>query len=60
MTHVDAAADARQAERDKLNEIIAAAEAVHGSITEEEIDQKRDTLMRARRRQGTAIAGHTG
>jgi pimeloyl-ACP methyl ester carboxylesterase len=43
-----AAAVARQIERDKLDEIIEAAEAVHGPITEEEIRQKRDALTRAR------------
>jgi hypothetical protein len=49
-----AAAVARQIERDKLNEIIEAAEAVHGPITEEEIQQKRDALMRAREQQTAA------
>ncbi|MGP3971498.1 CopG family transcriptional regulator [Streptomyces sp. 6N223] len=46
-----AAAVARQIERDKLNEIIEAAEAVHGPITEEVIQQKRDALTRARKQQ---------
>lgn len=46
-----AAAVARQIERDNLNELIAVAEAEHGIITDEEIQQKRDTLQGARQRQ---------
>lgn len=49
-----AAAVARQIERDRLSEIIEAAEAVHGPITEEEIQEKRDIVQRAREQQGTA------
>jgi hypothetical protein len=43
-----AAAVARQLERDNLNELIAVAEAEHGPITDEEIQQKRDLMRRAR------------
>ncbi|GIH70815.1 CopG family transcriptional regulator [Sphaerimonospora thailandensis] len=46
-----AAAVARQIERDNLNELIAVAEADHGPITDEEINQKRDILRRARENQ---------
>ncbi|WP_327070515.1 CopG family transcriptional regulator [Kitasatospora sp. NBC_01250] len=46
-----AAAVARQIERDNLNELIAVAEAEHGPITAEEIQQKRDLLRRAREEQ---------
>lgn len=46
-----AAAVARQLERDNLAEIIAVAEAEHGPITEEEIQQKRDLLLRLREEQ---------
>jgi hypothetical protein len=46
-----AAAVARQVERDKLSEIIEAAEAVHGPVTEEEIQEKRGILQRAREQQ---------
>ncbi|TJZ98416.1 CopG family transcriptional regulator [Actinacidiphila oryziradicis] len=49
-----AAAVARQIERDNLNELIAVAEAEHGPITAEEIQEKRDLLLRAREQQGTA------
>jgi hypothetical protein len=49
-----AAAVARQIERDKLSEIIEAAEAVHGPIIEEEIQQKRDILARAREQQSAS------
>lgn len=47
------AAVARQIERDYLNELIAVAEAEHGSVTEEEIQAKRDQLRRAREQQGS-------
>ncbi len=50
------AAVARQIERDKLSEIIEAAEAVHGPITEEEIQQKRDALLHAREQQTSGPA----
>jgi hypothetical protein len=43
-----AAAVARQIERDNLNDLIAVAEAEHGPVTAEEIQQKRDLLRRAR------------
>lgn len=46
-----AAAVARQIERDNLSELVAVAEAECGPITEEEIQQKRDTLLRAREQQ---------
>lgn len=46
-----AAAVARQVERDNLNELIAVAEAEHGPITAEEIQQKRDLLRRTREEQ---------
>jgi hypothetical protein len=39
---------ARRIERDGLRELIEAAEAEHGPITEEEIREKRDILRRAR------------
>jgi hypothetical protein len=42
------AAVQRQIERDNLDELIAAAEAEHGPITEEEIAAKREELVRAR------------
>ncbi|KAB8165291.1 CopG family transcriptional regulator [Streptomyces sp. 3MP-14] len=45
------AAVARQIERDKLDELIAAGEAEHGPITEEEIDALEDQLEQARREQ---------
>jgi hypothetical protein len=48
-----AAAVARQVERDNLDELIAVAEAEHGPIGEEEIQAKRDVLVRARAGQGT-------
>ncbi|PJF01627.1 CopG family transcriptional regulator [Streptomyces carminius] len=48
-----AAAVARQIERDNLNELIAVAEAEHGLVTDEEIQQKRDELTRLRREQAT-------
>jgi hypothetical protein len=48
-----AAAVARQIERDNLDELIAVAEAEHGPITEEEIQAKRDALLRAREQQPT-------
>ncbi|WP_327048244.1 CopG family transcriptional regulator [Microbispora sp. NBC_01189] len=43
-----AAAVARQIERDNLNELVAVAEAEHGPISAEEIDEKREVLRRAR------------
>jgi hypothetical protein len=46
-----AAAVARQIERDKLNELIAVAEAEHGPVTDEEIQSLRDQLSQARREQ---------
>ncbi|MCW2904416.1 MAG: sle [Streptosporangiaceae bacterium] len=45
------AAVARQLERDNLRELIAVAEAEHGPITDEEIQVKRDLLLRAREQQ---------
>jgi hypothetical protein len=42
------AAVQRQIERDNLDELIVAAEAEHGPITEEEIAVKREVLARAR------------
>ncbi|MEU5160078.1 CopG family transcriptional regulator [Streptomyces sp. NPDC020875] len=44
-----AAAVARQVERDNLQEIITAAEAEHGPVSDEEIRALRDELARARR-----------
>lgn len=38
----------RQIERDNLDELIVAAEAEHGSVTDEEITAKREELARAR------------
>ncbi|WP_322769095.1 hypothetical protein [Frankia sp. Cr1] len=49
-----AAAVARQIERDNLNDLIAVAEAEHGPITDEEIQARRDTLLRVREQQGIA------
>jgi hypothetical protein len=50
-----AAAVARQIERDNLNDLIKVAEAEHGPITDEEVQAKRDTLLRAReQQQGTS------
>ncbi|WP_322763154.1 hypothetical protein [Frankia sp. Cr2] len=46
-----AAAVARQIERDNLNDLIAVAEAEHGPITDEEIQARRDALLRAREQQ---------
>lgn len=46
-----AAAVARRIERDNLDELVQAAEAEHGPITEEEIRALRDRLRRARRQQ---------
>jgi hypothetical protein len=43
-----AAAVARQLERDNLNELIAVAEAEHGPVSDEEIQQKRAQLAHAR------------
>ncbi|MCE7009505.1 hypothetical protein LWC34_42860 [Kibdelosporangium philippinense] len=42
------AAVQRQIERDNLDELIAAAEAEHGSISADEVDDKRRMLMRGR------------
>ncbi len=52
-----AAAVARQIERDNLNDLIAVAEAEHGPITDEEIQTRRDTLLRARAQQGGSAQG---
>lgn len=52
-----AAAVARQIERDNLNDLIAVAEAEHGPVTDEEIQAKRDTLLRAREQQGKSARG---
>jgi hypothetical protein len=52
-----AAAVARQIERDNLNDLIAVAEAEHGPITDEEVQAKRDTLLRAREQQGSSAQG---
>ncbi|WP_239312956.1 MULTISPECIES: hypothetical protein [unclassified Frankia] len=49
-----AAAVARQIERDNLNDLIAVAEAEHGPITDDEIQARRDALLRAREQQGIA------
>jgi hypothetical protein len=46
-----AAAVARQIERDDLDELIEAAEAEHGPITDEDIQRKRDILARTRKKQ---------
>ena len=46
-----AAAVARQVERDNLNDLITVAEAEHGPITDEEIQAKRDALLRDREQQ---------
>lgn len=51
-----AAAVARQIERDNLNELISVAEAEHGPVSEEEIQDKRDQLQRAREQQRTGAA----
>jgi len=47
-----AAAVARQLERDSLNDLIAVAEAEHGPISEEELQEVRDQLRSARERHG--------
>ncbi|MBW1602341.1 CopG family transcriptional regulator [Streptomyces sp. JJ66] len=47
-----AAAVARQLERDNLDELIAAGEAEHGPITEEDIRRKAEILRRAVEEQG--------
>lgn len=52
-----AAAVARQIERDNLNELIAVAEAEHGTITDEEVQALRDQLHQARRRRTSGAAG---
>lgn len=49
-----AAAVARQLERDNLNDLIAVAEAEHGPVTDEEVQAKRDALLRARDQQGAS------
>ncbi len=49
-----AAAVARQIERDNLNDLIAVAEAEHGRITDEEIQAKREALLRARDQHGAS------
>jgi hypothetical protein len=46
-----AAAVARQLERDNLSDLITVAEAEHGPITDEEIQAKRDLLLRTREQQ---------
>lgn len=46
-----AAAVARQLERDNLRELVNVAEAEHGPITDEEIQAKRDQLLRSRQEQ---------
>jgi hypothetical protein len=51
------AAVARQIERDKLNEIIEAAEAQTGPITAAELEESRQELERARLEQGTVAHG---
>ena len=51
-TRPAAVADARQTERDNLNELITAAEAEHGPLKAEEIQALRDQLHQARREQG--------
>lgn len=45
------AAVARQLERDNLNELIAVAEAEHGPLTAEELQEKRGLLTRAAEQQ---------
>jgi hypothetical protein len=52
-----AAAVARQIERDNLNDLIAVAEADHGPISDEEVQAKRDALLRAREQQGASGPG---
>jgi hypothetical protein len=51
-----ATAVARQLERDNLRELIAVAEAEHGPITDEELQAKRDLLLRIREQQHGAGA----
>ncbi|MHA6626702.1 hypothetical protein ACU61A_14800 [Pseudonocardia sichuanensis] len=51
------AAVARQIERDNLDELIAVAEAEHGPIGDEEIQAKRDTLIRRRDHQNRTAPG---
>lgn len=51
------AAVARQLERDKLNELIAVAEAEHGEVTAEELTEMREVLSRARHAQHGNSAG---
>jgi hypothetical protein len=51
------AAVARQIERDDLNELIVAAEAEHGPITDKDTRDLRAQLHAAQRAQGTSPAG---
>jgi hypothetical protein len=51
------AAVQRQIERDNLDELIAAAEAEHGPVTNEEIAAKRQILARGRDEQHGSDAG---
>lgn len=51
------AAVQRQIERDNLDELIAAAEGEHGSITAEEIEAKRQQLAQLRGEQHGSDAG---
>ncbi|MEU3631614.1 MULTISPECIES: CopG family transcriptional regulator [Streptomyces] len=55
-----AAAVIRQTERDGLDELIQAAEAEHGPVTDAEIRSLRERLARARRAQFAPGAGGTG
>lgn len=45
------AAVARQIERDNLDDLIQAAEADHGAITEDEVQALRDQFQQARKQQ---------
>ncbi len=49
-----AAAVARQIERDNLSELIQAAEAEHGPITDDEVQSLRDQLHQSRRGQSNS------
>ncbi|TDC27596.1 CopG family transcriptional regulator [Streptomyces sp. 8K308] len=55
-----AAAVARQIERDRLQEIIEAAEVEQGPITDEEIQEVEDTWLRAREQQRVASEESSG
>jgi hypothetical protein len=55
--YVEAAVQ-RQIERDNLEEIIAAAEAEHGSLSSDEIDAKRALLARSRGQHGAPGDDH--